>query len=95
MKLKTKIEVEVDPSSIEHDRYMIQALQIMYRDHFNELQMEDYHRLLEDRDDCKKRLKAIKTLLYYFMVREDFETFIESVRIGKDYTFNPDRYSDL
>lgn len=95
MKLKTNIEVEVDPSSIEHDRYMIQALQIMYRNHFNELQMEDYHRLLEDREDCERRLKAIKTLLFYYMIPDDFVEFIKSVKKGKDYTFNPDRYSDL
>jgi hypothetical protein len=94
MKLKTKIEVEVDPNSNEHHHYMIQALQILYREHCDDLEMESYYRL-EDKEDCKKRLKAIKKLLAYFMITNDFDDFIEAVDKNRIYVFNPERYSDL
>jgi hypothetical protein len=95
MKLKTKIEVEVDPSSIEHDRYMIQALQVLYRNHYKDLSIGTRMHLLEDINDCERRLKAIKTLLFYYMIPDDFVEFIKAVKKDKDYTFNPERYEDL
>lgn len=95
MKLKTSIEVDIDVDSIEHHRYMIQALQALYRDHYEDLFIGTKMHLLEDINDCERRLKAIKTLLFYYMIPSDFNDFIKSVKKGKDYTFNPDRYEDL
>lgn len=95
MKLNTKIEVEVDPNSNEHHHYIIQALQILYREHYEDLFIGTKMHLLEDINDCERRLKAIKILLKYHMIPSDFDDFIKSVKKGKDYTFNPDRYSDL
>jgi hypothetical protein len=95
MKLKTKIEVEVDPNSNEHHHYMIQALQILCREHYEDLSVGTRMHLLEDIDDCERRLKAIKVLLKYHMIPSDYDEFIRSVKRGTDYTFNPERYEDL
>lgn len=93
MRPKTYINVPLDAYSTIHDNIMRLSLQYLYKDHYEELKQDDYH-LLEDRDECEKRLKAISRLLAYYMKRTDYKNFIYCINNGKEYVFDPKEYED-
>jgi hypothetical protein len=81
----------LSPYSEEMECVMIQMLQKIYIDCVNDLASEKYD-LQEDIESIKKRRKAAKRLLWYYMTPSDLEDFFNSVKTGSSYVFNAKTY---
>jgi hypothetical protein len=98
IKFNHMIDLQLTPE--QKDCLTIQLLQEIYRD-----AKEDYlvgkfnpeNGIFSHPDDvalAKKRSKAAKTLLYWFMASDDYHAFLDSVKNESEYTFNPEPYMD-
>ena len=81
----------LNPYSEEMECVMIQMLQKIYIDCVKDLASERYE-LQEDIESIKKRRKAAKCLLWYYMTPTDLEDFLNSVKTGSPYVFNAEKY---
>jgi hypothetical protein len=94
--LNHTLDVKLTPE--QKDCLAIQLLQEMYRDAHEDVESIDFNpdngvfSHPDDQKNAKRRLKAAKRLLWYYMLPGDYTEFLDSVEHGTEYTFNPEDY---
>jgi hypothetical protein len=96
IKFNQTIEVQLTPE--QKDIIAIQLLQEIYRDAHKDVKTIEsdpdngVFSHPDDQKNAKRRLKAARRLLWYYMVAHDHDDFIVAVENGTSYTFNIDDY---
>jgi hypothetical protein len=99
--ISIKQTVNLDLSPEQEDLVTVQILQNIYRnahDDWRQCKRDEEEGIQgmffhpDDKKRIKSRLKSSKKLLDYYMYSADLGSFIESVKTGTEYTFNPDPY---
>jgi hypothetical protein len=97
MDIKFNHTLDLTLTESQKDVLIIQLLQEICKDAYEDKlgwtnNPESCHP--DDLKLAKKRYKATKSLLWYYMARDDYEHFIRSVKEDGAYVFNPDDYLD-
>ena len=92
--MKTQAEIDIELSDVQKHVLLIQILQELYMKITKDLQKENY-RFIGDVEYDEKIIKAIKKILRYHMIPNDYENFIESVKGNCPYEFDVSFYKEV
>lgn len=92
--MKTQAEIDIELSDVQKHVLLIRVLQELYVKICKDLKKENY-RFIEDVEYDEKILKAIKTILRYHMIPQDYKKFKESVKGNCPYEFDVSLYKEV